>query len=222
MAGVYSVAQVNSYIKNMFAQDFLIRRLSVKGEVSNCKYHSSGHIYFTLTTRPTLLGGNAVIGLYADAASDEALWSWHIWITDADNAALTALAETYVLSADYEADYGSGSVQMMDRNLGAVYKEDGPYARSFRAPLYQWGRKDPFARNLTATRPGGKPYESTPSDLVKTEDATEATGTIAYATRNPQTRLLAAKEWYTGTGGNDLLWGGTAEGSVKTVYDPCP
>ena len=48
MAGVYSVTQVNSYIKNMFAQDFLLRRLSVKGEVSNCKYHSSGHIYFTL------------------------------------------------------------------------------------------------------------------------------------------------------------------------------
>lgn len=48
MAGVYSVTQVNSYIKNMFTQDFLLRRLSVKGEVSNCKYHSSGHIYFTL------------------------------------------------------------------------------------------------------------------------------------------------------------------------------
>lgn len=48
MTGVYTVAQVNSYIKNMFAQDFLLRRISVKGEVSNCKYHSSGHIYFTL------------------------------------------------------------------------------------------------------------------------------------------------------------------------------
>lgn len=51
MAGVYSVTQVNSYIKNMFTQDFLLRRLSVKGEVSNCKYHSSGHIYFTLKDR---------------------------------------------------------------------------------------------------------------------------------------------------------------------------
>ena len=48
MASVYSVTQVNSYIKNMFSQDFLLRRLSVKGEVSNCKYHTSGHIYFTL------------------------------------------------------------------------------------------------------------------------------------------------------------------------------
>lgn len=48
MKNVYTVGQVNSYIKNMFSQDFLLQRLSVKGEVSNCKYHSSGHIYFTL------------------------------------------------------------------------------------------------------------------------------------------------------------------------------
>ena len=45
---VYTVGQLNSYIKNMFMQDYLLQALFVKGEVSNCKYHSSGHIYFTL------------------------------------------------------------------------------------------------------------------------------------------------------------------------------
>ena len=45
---VYSVGQVNNYIKNMFSQDFLLKRISIKGEVSNCKYHTSGHIYFTI------------------------------------------------------------------------------------------------------------------------------------------------------------------------------
>ena len=45
---VYTVGQLNSYIKNMFTQDYLLQGLFVKGEVSNCKYHSSGHIYFTL------------------------------------------------------------------------------------------------------------------------------------------------------------------------------
>lgn len=45
---VYSVGQVNQYIKNLFAQDFLLERILVRGEVSNCKYHASGHIYFTL------------------------------------------------------------------------------------------------------------------------------------------------------------------------------
>ena len=48
MPSIYTVSQVNSYIKNMFAQDFALNRISVKGEVSNCKYHTSGHIYFTL------------------------------------------------------------------------------------------------------------------------------------------------------------------------------
>ena len=47
-ASIYSVAQVNSYIRNMFTQDFLLKRISVRGEVSNCKYHTAGHIYFTL------------------------------------------------------------------------------------------------------------------------------------------------------------------------------
>ncbi len=48
MKHVYTVAQVNTYIKNMFTQDFMLNRIYVKGEVSNCKYHSSGHIYFSL------------------------------------------------------------------------------------------------------------------------------------------------------------------------------
>ena len=49
MAGnVYTVKQVNAYIRNMFTQDFMLSRIYVKGEVSNCKYHTSGHIYFSL------------------------------------------------------------------------------------------------------------------------------------------------------------------------------
>lgn len=48
MRNVYTVKQVNAYIKNMFTQDFMMNHIYVKGEVSNCKYHSSGHIYFSL------------------------------------------------------------------------------------------------------------------------------------------------------------------------------
>ncbi|MCD8038056.1 MAG: exodeoxyribonuclease VII large subunit [Lachnospiraceae bacterium] len=48
MRNVYTVAQVNSYIKGMFSEDYMLRSIYVRGEVSNCKYHSSGHIYFTL------------------------------------------------------------------------------------------------------------------------------------------------------------------------------
>ena len=56
MGSIYTVSQVNSYIKNMFAQDFALNRISVKGEVSNCKYHPSGHIYFTLKDGGSQIG----------------------------------------------------------------------------------------------------------------------------------------------------------------------
>lgn len=48
MKNIYSVGQVNRYVKNMFTQDFFLQQVYVKGEVSNCKYHTSGHIYFSL------------------------------------------------------------------------------------------------------------------------------------------------------------------------------
>ncbi|MDO4960889.1 MAG: exodeoxyribonuclease VII large subunit [Eubacteriales bacterium] len=48
MAEAFTVTQVNNYIKNLMSRDFALNRITVKGEVSNCKYHSSGHVYFTL------------------------------------------------------------------------------------------------------------------------------------------------------------------------------
>lgn len=45
---VYSVSSVNQYIKNMFLNEYALAVIFVKGEISNCKYHSSGHIYFSL------------------------------------------------------------------------------------------------------------------------------------------------------------------------------
>lgn len=202
-----------------------------------------GKIYFSLTSRPTSLGGNAVIGLYADASSDEALWSWHIWITDKTNDELTALAETYLLSSDYEYEYGEGSVRMMDRNLGAIYKEDGPYARSFRAPLYQWGRKDPFPWGTVIFDAQDVPHTYlTKWTAVQTSGSPGQyagyTGNTRYATAHPVTFIAttagSSYDWYWGGGRgngpsfrNDELWGNptgyeVGQKTVKSLFDPCP
>lgn len=45
---IYTVGQVNKYIKNILTQDYMLRSISIQGEVSNCKYHSLGHVYFSL------------------------------------------------------------------------------------------------------------------------------------------------------------------------------
>lgn len=206
--------------------------------------YSGGRINFTLTSRPTVLGGNAVIALYAspDPAA-EAVWSWHIWITDKSNAELTAVAEPYILFGDYEDLYGRGSVQMMDRNLGAVYKEDGPYARSFRAPLYQWGRKDPLPWGRVAFDAQDVPY----TYLLNRPPVVSSgalgqysgyTGNTYYATAHPETFITTTNatsfDWYYGAGAgngpnfrNNELWGNplgyqVGQKTTKTLFDPCP
>ena len=64
----YTVGQVNSYIKNMMATDPFLGNIYVKGEASNVKYHSSGHIYFSIKDETgavacVMFRGNAMTGL---------------------------------------------------------------------------------------------------------------------------------------------------------------
>ena len=45
---VLTVTEVNNYIKKVFDNDFILKNSKIKGELSNVKVHSSGHIYFSL------------------------------------------------------------------------------------------------------------------------------------------------------------------------------
>ncbi len=56
MEHIYSVSQINRYLRGMVQQDPLLSRVQVSGEVSNIKYHSSGHLYFTLKDAGGALG----------------------------------------------------------------------------------------------------------------------------------------------------------------------
>lgn len=53
----YTVSQVNRYISHMFSSDFALTGITIKGEISNLKYHSSGHIYFTLKDAASQISG---------------------------------------------------------------------------------------------------------------------------------------------------------------------
>lgn len=65
MNEIFTVSKVNSYIKNMFLKDYVLNRIYMKGEVSNCKYHASGHIYFTLKDE----GGQMACVMFAGSRS---------------------------------------------------------------------------------------------------------------------------------------------------------
>lgn len=64
----YTVGQINTYIKNLIGNDYLLKSLTVKGEISNCKYHSMGHIYFSIKDESgsmpcVMFKGNVATGL---------------------------------------------------------------------------------------------------------------------------------------------------------------
>ena len=50
-----TVAQVTSYISHLFEEDFALKRISIQGEISNCRKHSGGHLYFTLKDETSTL-----------------------------------------------------------------------------------------------------------------------------------------------------------------------
>lgn len=45
---IYPVSAVNAYVKRMLTMDPILSDLAVRGEISNFKRHSSGHLYLTL------------------------------------------------------------------------------------------------------------------------------------------------------------------------------
>ena len=45
---VFSVTQLNRYIKTLFDGDRLLYHVLLRGEISNFKLHYSGHMYFVL------------------------------------------------------------------------------------------------------------------------------------------------------------------------------
>ena len=45
---IYTVSQVNEYVRSLFSRDTILKKIYLRGEISNYKYHSSGHMYFSL------------------------------------------------------------------------------------------------------------------------------------------------------------------------------
>ncbi|MBQ0014454.1 MAG: exodeoxyribonuclease VII large subunit [Oscillospiraceae bacterium] len=61
---VYSVAQLNNYVKSLMDYDLTLKALFLVGEISNFKAHSSGHMYMTLkddksSIKAVMFRGNA-------------------------------------------------------------------------------------------------------------------------------------------------------------------
>lgn len=135
---VYSVGQVNTYIRNMFDCDFLLRKIWVKGEVSNCKYHTSGHIYFTLkdaagTLEAVMFAGNR--------------WGLKFQMRDGDQIAAAGCIKVYERDGTYrlyaqEIELeGTGNLYQKFEALKQELEEMGMFASEYKQPIPMYARR---------------------------------------------------------------------------------
>lgn len=138
MKNIYSVGQVNTYIKNMFAQDFMMQRISVKGEVSNCKYHSSGHIYFTLKDAVGTIGAIMFAGNRRGLAFP---------MKEGDKVIVTGSIEVYERDGKYQlyareiALDGAGNLYLKFEALKRELEEMGMFAPEYKKPIPKYIRR---------------------------------------------------------------------------------
>lgn len=159
--------------------------------------------YVRFSTPSKLNNGNAVI--VVKDASNNILWSWHIWVCDGYNPITSKQV------------YNNAAGTMMDRNLGATSATPGDvHALGL---MYQWGRKDPFlGANKISSNDKAASTLLWPSSVAS--DAT--IGTIAYAVAHPTTFIqynLNNSDWYYN---DSSTTDNTRWNSNKGVYDPCP
>ena len=134
----YSVGQVNRYVKNMFTQDFFLQKIYVKGEVSNCKYHTSGHIYFSLkdetgTLSCVMFAGHRRGLAFSMKDGDKVIVGGSVDVYERDGR--------YQLYAKEITLEGAGALYERYLALKQELEEMGMFAREYKQPIPKFVRR---------------------------------------------------------------------------------
>ena len=138
MASVYTVSQVTAYIRNMFTQDFALNRIFIRGEVSNCKYHTSGHIYFTLKD------GGAQIAAVMFAGQRKGL---DFELREGQEVTVSGTVDVYERDGRYQlyakeiTREGKGDLFRQFEKLRNELEEMGMFDSSYKQPIPKYARK---------------------------------------------------------------------------------
>ncbi len=138
MKTIFSVGQINRYVKNMFTQDFILQKIYVKGEVSNCKYHTSGHIYFSLKDETGVLSCVMFAGHRRGLA---------FRMKDGDRVVVGGAVDVYERDGRYQLYAkeitleGAGALYERFLALKAELEEMGMFAQEYKQPVPTFVRR---------------------------------------------------------------------------------
>lgn len=136
---VYSVSQVNKHVEGMFKDDFMLSDLNITGEVSNCKYNHTGHIYFTLKDESSsiscvMFAGNRIKGL-------------HFQMKDGDQVLIHGYVGVYSVTGQYQVyartieQAGKGDLYQQFEKLKQELAESGMFDEMYKRPIPTFATK---------------------------------------------------------------------------------
>ena len=133
MANIYTVLQINSYIKNMFDTDFVLKNINIQGEISNLKYHTSGHIYFTLKDKDSTISAVMFAGSRMKGLNFRLRDGMKVVVTG--NISVFEASGKYQIYAREIKETGSGELYERFVNLKNELEEMGMFDEIYKKPI---------------------------------------------------------------------------------------
>jgi exodeoxyribonuclease VII large subunit len=208
---VLTVAQLTQYIKNIFAVDPQLNRLRVSGEISNFKYHSSGHMYFTLKDAASSLrcvmfrSQNARL-TFLPANGIKVVLGGRISVYERDGQ--------YQMYVESMAPEGVGSLFAAFEELKRKLAEEGLFNEEYKQPLPAVPK-----RIGVVTSPTGAAVRDILTTLSRRFPLAEVL-VVPVLVQGPDaaSQIAAAIHFLNGVDGVDVLIIGRGGGSIEELW----
>ena len=143
---VYSVKQLNKYIKNTLENDPFLSNITVQGEVGNCNYHGSGHIYFSIKENTDVINcimwkGNAAKLKFRIEPGQQIVIKGYVGVYEAQGK--------YQLYANEIEPAGLGDLYQKYEKLKAELEERGLFSDMYKKPIPKYSLKIGIATSET-------------------------------------------------------------------------
>ena len=132
---VYTVSQINGYIKRLIDNDVFLNGLYIEGEISNFKLHSSGHIYFSLKDAT----GSVDCVMFKSYAQKLAFVPQNgECVLAGGRISLYEKTGRYQFYAEYMQPAGKGALYMEFEKLKAKLEAEGLFSAEYKKPIPEY------------------------------------------------------------------------------------
>ena len=129
---IYSVSQINRYIRGLLEMDVILNSIWVRGEISNLKVHTSGHIYFTLKDSSSAISA-IMFASYAELMPYELENGMDVIVCG--YVSLYEKTGKYQLYVQIAEPAGAGELSVAFEQLKRKLQEEGLFDEDYKRPI---------------------------------------------------------------------------------------